>query len=488
MGLRTMINKIGTLIKPSSQTAMSEKQFLEQEIARWKRSPERKNAIIGEKYYQGEHDILNRKRTAIGPSGNLVEINNLPNNQIIDNQYARLVSQKCNYLVGKPLTFDSENKIYMDELKRVFNNRFQRLLRNVGEASLNGGKAWVYPYYGIDGKLNFTYFKSYEILPFWADVEHTELELAVRLYEVEVYEGTNRKTTEFVEIYRDTGIEYYRLINGALIPDENKSRTDYIIGNTDDKVSYNWEKIPLIPFKYNNGEQPLICRVKSLQDGINAILSDFENNMQEDCRNTVLILENYDGEELGEFRQNLSVYGVVKVKNEDGMRGGVTALEISVNSDNYKAILDIFKRALISNAMGYDAADLRSSGSPNQMNIKSVLNDLDMDTNQMETEYQASFEELLEFVNIYLYNAGIGDFFNENVEIIFNRDTIISESEVIEDIKNSVGILSDETLVAQHPYVKNAEAELEKLKKQKEADMQDYMNSFPMQTEKNDEE
>ena len=49
-------------------------------------------------------------------------------------------------------------------------------------------------------------------------------------------------------------------------------------------------KIPLIPFKYNKQELPLINRVKTLQDGINTMLSDFENDMQEDARNTILIL------------------------------------------------------------------------------------------------------------------------------------------------------------------------------------------------------
>jgi hypothetical protein len=51
-----------------------------------------------------------------------------------------------------------------------------------------------------------------------------------------------------------------------------------------------------------------------LQDAINITLSDFENNMQEDPRNTILILKNYDGENLAEFRANLAAYGAVKVK------------------------------------------------------------------------------------------------------------------------------------------------------------------------------
>ena len=88
--------------------------------------------------------------------------------------------------------------------------------------------------------------------------------------------------------------------------------------------------------------------------------------MEEDPRNTILVLKNYDGENLGEFRQNLSTYGAVKVRTIDGAMGGVETLSIQVNADNYKAIIDIFKKAVIENGMGYDAKDESKVGNPNQ--------------------------------------------------------------------------------------------------------------------------
>ena len=47
--------------------------------------------------------------------------------------------------------------------------------------------------------------------------------------------------------------------------------------------------------------------------------------------------------------------------------------------------------------MGYDAKDDRLSGNPNQMNIQSMYSDIDLDANDMETEFQAAFEEILWF-------------------------------------------------------------------------------------------
>lgn len=78
--------------KPSAiNKNLSDKQFIELEIMRWKKSKQRENMVIGERYYNNDHDILRRKRTVIGKDGELQEVKNLPNNKIIDNQYAKMV-------------------------------------------------------------------------------------------------------------------------------------------------------------------------------------------------------------------------------------------------------------------------------------------------------------------------------------------------------------------------------------------------------------
>ena len=111
--------RINKIIAEGAKTIMTDTQFLEKEIKKFKSSPKRMAMITGEKYYLGEHDILQRKRTVIGENGELQEVDNLPNNKIIDNQYAKLVDQKVNYLLGQPLTFDTDNKKYEEELIKL---------------------------------------------------------------------------------------------------------------------------------------------------------------------------------------------------------------------------------------------------------------------------------------------------------------------------------------------------------------------------------
>ena len=160
-----------------------------------------------------------------------------------------------------------------------------------------------------------------------------------------------------------------------------------------------------------------------------------------------------------------------------------------VEDDKLDLALELMKKALIENARGYDAKDDRLSGNPNQMNIQSMYSDIDLDANGMETEFQAAFEQLLWFINQDFSNRGKGDFDGEDIQITFDRDILINESEAIDNCSKSVGILSDETIVEQHPWTNDVELELARLKKEKEEAMeqaQEYSGAFGARNQQNE--
>ena len=481
-GFNRLIDRIAHFILYGVNGDMSDKEFLEQSIMRWKNSPERHMQIKGHLYYDNEHDILMRKRTMIGEDGKLQVVENLPNNRNIDNQYAKMVNQKSNYLLGNPFTIETDNEQYSELLKEVFNKKFMRTLKKSGKYALNGGMAWLYHYYDEEGSFTFRLFPSYEILPFWADSEHTKLQGAVRLYLVAGYEKNIPVVIEKVEVFDMMGVHRYVLDGATLIPDVTVNEQDscYVTMTDGDRAAdgLNWSRIPLIPLKRNELETPLIKNVKTLQDGINVMLSDFENNMQEDARNTILVLKNYDGTNLGEFRKNLATFGAVKVRYDGDTKGGVETLEINVNAENYKSILEIFKKALIENAMGYDAKDDRLGGNANQMNILSMYSDIDLDANDMETEYQAAFEDILWFVNMHLANTGHGSFENEKVNIIFNRDILMNEGEIIDNCQKSSGLISNETIIGKHPWVDDPKLEMQRIEAQKQKEQEEAASMY----------
>ena len=435
--------------------------FFEKNIEGFLKSDKRKEMIIGEQYYYGNQEILKRERTIIGKNGEKEIVDNLPNNKIVDNQYSRVVDQKNSYLLSNPMTISCQDKTLMDNLEKIFDKSFYRLIKNIGEDSINCGIGWIYIFFDDDGDIRFKRFKPYEILPIWSDEEHTILEYLIRIYDIEKYDNNNVDIVTQVEIYNNEGIEYYFYDKQKLVPDISKGFKPYIYN------SYNfplcWDKIPIISFKFNSKEIPLIKRVKNLQDALNTVRSDFMNNIQEDARNTILILKNYDGTDLSEFRKNLSEYGVVKVKTIDGCDGGIETLKIDIDSTKYEVLAKALKKAIIENAKGYDCKDDNIGKNPNQMNIQSAYADIDLDANLMEMEFQASFEMLFCFIKKYLNYVYKKDFDNVYLDVIFNKNILINETEAIDNCIKSMDILSKETIIGKHPWVSNIKQELNKM-------------------------
>ena len=484
--------RINQIIEVGARSKLSDLEFLELEVTKFLRSPQRRMMVDGENYYNFDHEIGMKRRMVLTDNGT-EEDHNLPNNRLVDNQYSTMVDQKVNYILSKPITFKTENKAYARALADVFNKAFNRLIKDIGRDAYNGAVGWLYPYYNERGEFVFRRFHPWESLPFWKDDDHTELDFFTRVYEVLAYEGKEEKKLQFVDVYDTKGIHHFtRDANGKLLPDYSINYFELKSGNNEDDIeAYNWDRVPVIPFKSSGAEMPLIRKAKCLQDAINQVLSDFADGMQENASgNSILVIHNYGGTNLGEFRRNLIQYRAVKVESVDGTDGGIDTLKIEVNSDNYKLILDELRKALIRNCRGYDIEELKSSGSPNEMTIKSIFAAIDMDANELETEFQASFEQLLWFVNAHLLNAHVGDFSNEEVDVIFNRDLMINESQVITDCQNSAGILSQKTIIANHPWTTDPELEWQQVQdeqNQKLADT-DYSFGSPMNDNKDNED
>lgn len=458
---------VDRILREAAGKALDRKGLIERELDLWLSSSERRRMREARRYLAGDHDILRRRRELIGPDGELVPADNLPNERIVNNQFARVVAQKVNYLCAKPLTFRAKDRATEAKAAAVFGPEFMRTFRILAEDAVACGQAWAYACIGRDGRPAFRRFPPDEIMPWWSDVDHNELEFACRVYDVVAYDGDIRRIETKCEIYGPEGVERCSLDGGKLSPD-GMPPAPYV---TDGERGWNWGRVPLVCLRSNHSETPLLSRIKTLQDGINRLLSDFANNTAEDVRTSVIVLKNYDGENLAEFRRNLMAYGAVKVRTVDGGGGGVDVLKIEANPENYRLILGIFQRELIRMAGGYDTEGLKD-GSPNQMTVKSIYNEMDLDANEMETELQAAFRQLLWFAG---KTAG---FDPDGVDVIFNRDTVVMESQVIQDIRNSVGILSSETLVAQHPYVDDPAEELRRIAEEKAAAQREAMRGL----------
>lgn len=468
-------------IREGASKNLSDTDFIAKETMNWLGSKRRELQIKGAAYYDYDQDIKRRDTHmySTDADGVSVPLDNKKCSKVVDNQYANMVDQKVNYILGKPFTLQTADEKYTDALNLILDKAFKRLLHSVAINAMNGGVGWVHPYYNEKGELVFKRYPAHDIFPFWADDEHTVLDMAIRYYTSIAYIDRTARTVEHLEVYAKQGIQRYILDCGKLIPDKDLPELAYAItkDETGNEIPLSWGRVPLVAFKYNQHEIPLIKRVLSLQDALNNTRSNWTDNMNEDIRDTILVVKNYDGENLRDFRQKLMKYGGVKITDN----GGVETLHIERDSESYTTFLKETKRALIENARGFDAKDDRMGNNPNEMNLRSMYSDIDLDADTIEMQFQAAFDQLLWFVDQHLITTGYGDFSKEEVTLNFNRNMIVNDSETISNIKDSVGIVSNETLLAHHPYVADVSAETERIQEEKTAqqsEMDAYKKAF----------
>lgn len=451
-------------------------KFVKSYVARVENSESYKKMIEGRKYYEYEHDILHKRRLAIGEGGRLHEITNVPNNKYLNNLYAKLVDQKVNYIMVKPPNIDSDNEAYQDELSDYFSMKFVRTMNYVCQDIFNCGIGWLYLY--TDGrKLKYKVLDPLEIYPIWKDKSKESLAGVIRKWNADVWDDKSSSIAKVQYLTLYTGEGLYTWVNkdGELVLDS----TDTYLRLGED--GYNWSdnKIPFIYFRYDRNESTLLEKVKCLQDGINDILSIFGDKTQEDPRNTILILKGYEGENLGEFRRQLAQYGAVKVAadSDAGGKGDVSTLEITVDASNFEIILRILKEALIENGRGIDSKLERMGQSPNEMNIESMYADIELDANRLELEMQASFEHLLEFYNEVYSKA------DYPVTFTFKRNMMVNRESVVNMIVSSRDILPTKVMLDNHPLVEDSVKAMEMLQEEKAERINQLKNELINNTE-----
>jgi SPP1 family phage portal protein len=143
-------------------------------------------------------------------------------------------------------------------------------------------------------------------------------------------------------------------------------------------------------------------------------------------------------------------------------------------------VYKLLKAALIENAMGYDAKDERMGGNANQMNILSMYADIDLDANAMEAEIQHSIDQLFWFYRIHLANTKVVAAHDEKVTVTFNRDLMMNEADVMDMLYKGGVRISNETLLAQVPFIQDVALEQERLTAEKAASFGEYPNTFPI--------
>lgn len=472
MGLRDIWTKIKKGVKAANM-AMKDDVYLNAKIIAmindFSNSRKRHLMLEGERYYQVDNDIKDRKITKV-VEGEVVEETYKANNKLAHAKYKSLVDEKIDYLLEKPYTLKCENEQYIKKVKDTLGKHFNYQISGLGYEASNKGIGWLQCYINEEGKFKMLIVPSEQCIPIWTDNSHTELEAMIKVYNTVTWEATTKKTITNVEYWTATSVEYYFLNSSILVPNYNKSTDEggpvahYKKGNE----WLVWGKVPFVPFKNNRLELPDIKFVKSLVDNYDLSRSEAANYV-EDTKNLIYILKGYGGENISDFMKHLNEDRAIPI--DDPEAGGVDVLTPTMDITALREHYEQLKRDLIEDGQGVNKDFDKFGNSPSGIALGFMYAGLDLKCNALETQFKMGFESLLYFINMYISESGQGTYTNEDVDLVFNRNMKINESETIENCSKSKGIVSDDTIISNHPWVKDIEKEKEALLEQNQANL-----------------
>lgn len=422
----------------------NKQETLEEMVIRYIKSHESKIAdiSIGQEYYEQRPDII-KESAPVDATGHVDPLK--PDDRMITNFHANLVDQKVSYLVGKPIAFKHTDENIINQIDEALGNRFDDKMHSLLTGASNKGIEWLHPYLDEQGEFKLFRVPAEQAIPIWNDKEHEELEGFIRMYEIE--------NVTKVEYWDDESVSYYVYENGALLPDYSNN----LVSNKTHFSTGSWGKIPFIPFKNNDLEMSDIFMYKTLIDAYNRRLSDL-SNMFKDSNELTYILTNYDDQELSEFKRLMRYYGAVKVSDT----GGVDTIEVEVPVENSKKYLDELYQKVMLFGQAVDFSSDKFGAAPSGVALEFLYTNLNLKADKLARKTKVAIQELLWFV--YEHFNIPGDY--KDVDISFNYNKVANTELQVQMAQQSMGVVSHETVLENHPYVEDLQAELERLEQE----------------------
>lgn len=258
-----------------------------------------------------------------------------------------------------------------------------------------------------------------------------------------------------VEYWDETFINYYIYDNGSLIRDYSRNlksqETHFSTGS--------WGRIPFIPFKNNDAERSDLFMYKTQIDAYNRRLSDTANMFKE-SNELIYVLTNYDDTDLSEFKRNMRHYGAIKVSNVDG---GVDTIEIKVPVENTEKYLKMLYENIMLFGQAVDFSSDKFGSAPSGVALEFLYTNLNLKADKLARKTKVAIQELLWYV-IEHHNLKVN---HKEIDISFNYNKVANTELQVQMAQSSMGVVSHETVIENHPFVEDLEAELERIQNER---------------------
>lgn len=427
------------------------------------------NYETAKRYFKKQNDIMLQDKKEKNEERSIRNADN----RIPSNFYKLLVNQESSYLYTAPPIFDVEDKKTNEIIQNALGDAFAKKCKQACKESQNGGVAWIHYWRGENDVFKYAVINCTQVIPVWSSDLEEELYAVIRTYNTIEEESGDEYAV--YEIWTDKECSSFKRKTDEKIQKLQEYRQFELIDlnmNTEENTNiflHEWEKVPFIPLFNNDEHTDNLKDIKELIDTYDKVFSGFVNDL-EDIQEVILILTNYGGEEssIGEFWSALKEKKVIKV-DSDGPddKSGVSTLAIEIPVEAREKTLAITRKAIFEQGMGIDP-DPQNFGNSSGVALTYLYSLLELKAGLHETEARMSFSELVRAICKFNKKSC------EKIIQTWTRTSVSNDAELAEIAQKSKGVISDETIVENHPWVQDPTKEMKRLKAQREAEMPNW--------------
>lgn len=391
-----------------------------------------------ENYYNTKNKIVNR--VMADPVK--------PNNKLANPYASYITDTLTGYFVGEPITYNSNDEVLLKDLSMIFeyNDEADENMELAKNASIYG-VAYEMLYFSEEDKMiRFKPLSPKEVIPIFDKSVESNLLAVIRYYDD--YNVVEDKTYTIIEVINNTEVVRYQTSQGSTSLTLLEQYPHY------------FGMVPIAIFKNNEEERGDFEPVISLIDAYDTMESDSVNDFAYfvDCYLALygFTAEAEDVQKMKENRILLMDDGtkaewLIKNSNDTTIENMKNRLDADIHK--FAKCPNLADKEFASNASGI-AIKFKTLGTENLVSIK-------------ERKFKRGLQQRLELIS--MISSVLREGFDwRAIDIVFSRNLPTNDMDIANMVNSLRDIVSDETLLAQVPFVEDVQAEMDRIEEQRE--------------------
>lgn len=347
-------------------------------------SPRKQAAQVGQDYYDGKHDILDRIIVYVDGNGKVKEDTLNSNIKIAHPYFTENADQKVQYIYsGDEPLMQSDLPELQEILDERFNNNddFIKELYDVTTGSTVKGFDYFYYYRDAEGKTVYACADGMGVVEVRAKETDDHCEYYIRWYVDRV--DVKGRQIKRIEVWDSEQVAYYEQIDdGEIVLDEDEEENPrpHTLYSKNGKVyrkAKEESKIPFIKLPNNRKETSDVVPIKDIIDDYDLMNVDLSNTLQ-DTNTSLYVIKGFEGDNLDE-----TILNIRNKKHVGVPEGGdldIKTIDIPVEARKTK--MDIDRENIYRFGMALDPSGMKDNAAKTSIEIKSMYARLDLKSNK----------------------------------------------------------------------------------------------------------